>query len=204
MNGGLEKLLRNHPALWRGRDTFSSAMTGIKTGFTQLDDILPWGGWPPNALVEVVTLQWGIGELQLLLPAMARLSRQGRWVIWIAPPYMPYASALTQGGVDLNRTCIVPLENPSEDVQWSMEKALRTDACCMALAWPRKLANHSIRRLQLAAETGSSLGIVFRRADTGASPAALRVFLSPENGGLKVRILKVRSGYRRDAVHLSL
>ncbi len=204
MNGELEKLLHNNPSLWRGRDTVASAMTGIKTGFTQLDDILPWGGWPSNALVEVVAPQWGIGELQLLLPAMARLSRQGRWVIWLAPPYLPYVSALIQGGVDLNRTCIVPPENSNEDVQWSMEKTLRTDACCMALAWPGKLANHSIRRLQLAAETGSSLGVIFRHTDASASAAALRVLLSPENGGLKVRILKVRGGHRRDAVHLSL
>ena len=205
MNSELEKLLRNKPALWRGRDTISSAMTGIATGFTQLDDILPWGGWPPNALMEVVTLQWGIGELRLLLPAMARLSRQGRWVIWIAPPYLPCATALLQGGVDLNRTCILPLEGFSEDVLWSMEKALRTDACGMALAWPGKPTNHSIRRLQLAAETGSSLGIVFSSAATGTSTAALRVLLSPEDSGLKVRILKARGGYRRrDAVQLSL
>ena len=205
MDGELEKLLRNNPALWRGHDTASSAMNGIKTGFTQLDAILPWGGWPSNALVEVVTLQWGIGELQLLLPAMARLSRQGYWVIWIAPPYVPHAPALMQGGVDLNRTCIVTLEDARKDVHWSMEKVLRTDACCMALAWPGKLAHHSLRRLQLAAETGNSLGVVFRSTDTGASSAALRIRLSPENGGLKVRVLKARGGYRRrDSVHLSL
>ena len=205
MNDELEKLLRNNPALWRGGDTVSSAMNGIKTGFTQLDAILPWGGWPPNALVEVVTPQWGIGELQLLLPAMARLSRQGYWVIWIAPPHMPHTSALMQGGVDLNRICIVTLEDASKDVEWSMEKVLRTDACCMALAWPGKLANHSLRRLQLAAETGNSVGVVFRSADTDTSPAALRIRLSPKNGGLKVCVLKARGGYRRrDSVHLSL
>jgi hypothetical protein len=54
-----------------------------------------------------------------------------------------------------------------------------------------------MRRLQLAAETGNALGILFRSAQAGKerSPAALRLKLEAVNNGLAVHILKRRGGY---------
>ena len=201
MNKELRKLLQANPALWRGRESNCPAPAGVKTGFPELDAALPGRGWPANALVEIVTRQWGIGELRLLLPAMAELGRQRLRIIWIAPPYVPYAPALVKHGIDLKHTLVLTPEDTRHDVLWSMEKVLRTEACGMALAWPERLADRTVRRLQLAAEAGSSLGILFRTVDMPSS-AAVRLRLKTHHEGLHVDILKARGGNRRAAVQL--
>ncbi len=203
MNKGLEKLLQGNPALWRGREATYRAANGTKTGFAELDAALPCGGWPANALVEIVTPQWGIGELRLLLPTMAEFTRQRLWIIWVAPPYVPYAPALLNGGLDLNYNLVLTPEDAGNDVIWSMEKVLRAEACGMVLAWPQTLKNRSVRRLQLAAEVGNSLGILFRTTDI-ASPAAGRLRLKNVGETLEVDILKARGGSRCARVYLRL
>ena len=204
MSAKLEKLLQDNPTLWRGRDTAHISVTRLKTGFAELDAVLPGSGWPTNALVEIVAAQWGIGELQLLLPVIAQLSRQHYWIVWIAPPYLPYAPALDQSDVHLSRILVLSPKDANHDTLWSMEKILRAEACGMALAWPEKLTSRSMRRLQLAAEAGNSLGVVFRTTDPGVSPAALRLHLSTQDNLLQVRILKARGRCRLDTVHLTV
>jgi cell division inhibitor SulA/protein ImuA len=197
----LKKLLKGQTKLWRGSDISHQDLQGIGTGFAALDRALPAGGWPADALVEIITRRWGIGELSLLLPAMAELSRQRRWVVWIAPPYQPYAPALIEGGVDLNHCLVVNPEDDAHDTLWSAEKLLRTEPCGMVLAWPKALPGHAVRRLQLAAEAGHSLGILFRTADI-PSAAALRIRLQGERRLLRVDILKARGGTHPATVHL--
>ena len=64
---------------------------------------------------------------------------------------------------------------------WAHEQALRSGACEMALAWLPRASPRAIRRLQLAAEQGRALGVLFRsqRFAQLASPAMLRVMLEP-------------------------
>ena len=62
-----------HPSVWRGRSR--AAVETLSTGFAALDAGLPGGGWPRHGLVEVLTPQPGAGELYLLLPVLAALSR---------------------------------------------------------------------------------------------------------------------------------
>lgn len=198
MHKDLEKLLNGQTKLWRGSDTSTRGSQGIGTGFATLDRALPTGGWPADALVEIVSRHCGIGELGLLLPAMAELNRQRRWVAWLAPPYLPYAPALLERGADLRHHLIL---SPEADVLWSMEKLLRTQPCGMVLAWPRALPGHAVRRLQLAAEAGHSLGILFRTIDI-PSAAALRIRVQSEHQLLRVDILKARGGMRSTTVYL--
>src|SRR5438034_15002 len=68
----LDELLA-HPSLWRGRSR--AAIATISTGYPALDAGLPGGGWPRHGLVEILTPRVGVGELYLLLPALAALSR---------------------------------------------------------------------------------------------------------------------------------
>jgi len=202
MSSDLEKLLSGHRHVWRGRGAMTSRGRVLATGFTVLDAVLPEGGWPADALMEVIAPREGIGELQLLLPAMVTAARQGQWLVWIAPPYIPCASALVASGISLQRLLLL---RPSrqEDIPWAMEKVLRQRRCAMVLAWPGRLKPVVVRRLQLAAAAGQSLGVLFQHRDGSGSPAALRLRLAAAAAGLQVDILKSRGACRRQSIHLT-
>lgn len=200
----LEQLLQDHPAVWRAGDAERTTVTGTPTGYPELDAVLPAGGWPRDALVEVVTRRWGVGELQLLLPAMRAATRERRWLVWVAPPLLPYAPALAAAGVDLDRVIVIRSDSRSQDALWSMEKALRTSSCALVLAWLNWLPDTVLRRLQLAAETGRTLGVLFREREVQHSPAALRLGLQPGPEGLRVQVRKARGTFRHRSVNLHL
>jgi hypothetical protein len=202
MDTELEKTLKECPALWRGRGIPPSERKGMPTGFSALDATLPGGGWPAGAMVDIVTAHRGIGELSILLPAMARLCGGGLKAVWIDPPFVPYAPTLRQAGVRTHHVLIVGPCRSDSDTPWCMEKILRSASCGMALAWPRQLDFRATRRLQLAAEAGDSLGILFHTTDPGNSPAALRIYLTPGESALEVRITKARGTLRRTVVNL--
>jgi hypothetical protein len=204
MSTGLDKLLQGNPVLWRGRDS-SNSTVGIKTGFAALDAVLPGGGWPMGALTEILSDQQGIGELCLVMPALAQLGCNGRWQAWIAPPYIPYAPALVAAGIKLSSTLFVR-PNRAVDTLWATEQMLRSGVSSAVLAWPKTNDFHVLRRLQLAAEQGSCWGVLFRATHFAfdPSPAALRLRLHALDGGLKVHILKARGGSRCHSVSLTL
>jgi cell division inhibitor SulA/protein ImuA len=200
----LEKLLEN-PRVWRG-SSHANTRTGLASGYPELDRYLPGGGWPPAALTEILTGQYGIGELRLLMPALAQLSAgetepvydeysEPGWIAWIAPPFQPYAPALQQSGIDLSRMLIVRPKDDSE-LLWSAEQALSSGTCAAVLLWPDRLDDRASRRLQLAAEKGRSWAIAFRplAARQQASAAALRLELQSTGQGTRVHILKSRGG----------
>lgn len=197
-----------NPRVWRGRNQVQRE-AGLSSGYPELDRHLPGGGWPLKALTEILTEQYGIGELRLLMPALARLTAENTpvddnepgWIAWIAPPFQPYPPALQQCGIDLSRMLIVRPRDPSE-VLWSAEQALSSGTCAAVLFWPETLDDQASRRLQLAAEKGHSWAIAFRPmlARKQPSAAALRLELHPEGTrhssgqGTRIHILKSRGG----------
>jgi len=200
----LEKVLEN-PRVWRGSSQVGTR-SGLASGYPELDRCLPWGGWPPEALTEILIGQYGIGELRLLMPALARLSAEEtqtycaehtepRWIAWVAPPFQPYAPALQQCGIDLSRVLVVRPKDDSE-LLWSAEQALSSGTCAAVLLWPDSLDDQASRRLQLAAEKGHSWAIAFRPLSARQQPsaAALRLELQSTEQGTRVHILKSRGG----------
>jgi len=218
MSRDLSRLLE-HPAIWRGRSA-ARART-LPTGFAALDEGLPGGGWPHAGLIEILPTCFGAGELSLLLPALAAATRrpEARWCAWVGPPLQPFAPALAQCGVALERVLVVqttkkeaggksslgPATRSPKDVGWAFEQTLRSGACDIALAWLRSAQPRQIRRLHLAAEHGATLGVLFRpkEAARDSSPAALRVAVEPAASGARVTLLKSRGG-ARGAIDLSL
>jgi len=207
MSRDLSRLLE-HPAIWRGR---SAARTKtLPTGFAALDEGLPGGGWPRAGLIEILPTSFGAGELRLLLPALAAVTRrpQSRWCAWVAPPLQPFGPALAERGVALERVLVV---NPPKKVVngkhagWAFEQILRSGACDIALAWLRSALPRQIRRLHLAAQQGDTLGVLFRPGEAArdSSPAALRVAVEPTVPGARVTLLKSRGG-ARGSIELSL
>ena len=188
--GNFEELLRR-AGVWRGRST--PLASGVCTGFTALDDLLPGRGWPASGLTELLSTDGSRGALSLILPAIARLSQSGAWLIWVAPPYVPYAPALAAHDIDLTRLLIVDLpeetahaekaledgrpeprfgHNPGDQALWAYEQALRFSDCAAALLWVDHLSANHLRRLQVAAESGSTWGVLFRSARYAEHPSA--------------------------------
>ena len=141
-----------HPAIWRGDDC-AVEPAAVPSGFAALDAVLPGRGWPQGALTELLLEREGIGEIRLTLPALAHLQAAGRDVVWIAPPYQPYAPALAAAGLDLARFHIVRCAN-ANDALWAFEQALRAPECGAAFAWLPTHDERLLRRLQVAARDG--------------------------------------------------
>lgn len=182
------------PGVWRGGAVDATAPPGIPSGHARLDLELPGGGWPLGALTEILHDGVGLGEVSLLFGALARVAREGRAIAWINPPHLPYAPALASAGVALD-ACLVVRPATPEDTLWSADQALRSGACGAALFWlPERTDYAWLRRLQMAAETGKALAVLFRPscAASQASPAHLRLRVGSRGGHLTVAVPKRR------------
>lgn len=176
--------LRAQGNLWRAADLPAEQpeYPALCTGCPTLDRLLPDGGWPRADLVELLCNVQGIGELRLLMPILAQLSHeQRRWIAWIAPPHIPYAPALAAYGIDINRILLIH-PRTARNALWALEQALKTGTCSAVLGWPGdELRHQDIRRLQVAARQGGTLGLLFRseRVALEASPAPFRLVIRP-------------------------
>jgi hypothetical protein len=195
MNTSLDLVLQ-HPGIWRGDRLAQMGGDTLPTGYAELDEQLPGGGWPRGALTEILLEREGIGELRLLLPALARVSATSEWQAWVSPPHVPYAPALSVAGVNLKQLLVVQPRSAA-DAWWTAEQALRSGACRAVLAWLDMPDEKRMRRLQLGAESGRAWGVLFRSASAAQqrSTAALRLRLDATANGLAVHILKRRGGY---------
>lgn len=187
----LETVL-NHPAIWRGDGCARVTIPSASTGFPELDAVLPGGGWPAAALTEIYAAHPGIGEMQIVMPAAARLTQAGHWLTLVAPPYIPYAPALAAHGLKLSRLLVVRA-GTAEERFWACEQALRYPDCGAVLAWIDQAPERALKRLQLAAEGGNAIALLFRSARViPASPAALRLQVEASPDRTLVRVLKRR------------
>jgi hypothetical protein len=164
------------------------------SGSTSLDAVLPGGGWQSGTVVELMPASDGIGELRLLMPALAKITHSERHVAMIAPPYIPFAPALLRHGLRLEHFWIIRAQSAA-DILWSAEQTLRCKSFGAVLTWPATIGDREVRRLQLAAEAGSSIGFVYRppSAARESSPAAVRLRLQTSaTGQLSIDIVKCR------------
>jgi cell division inhibitor SulA/protein ImuA len=202
--------------VWRGRAA-SIARAAVSTGFPELDEQLPGGGWPLGAITEIFVDGYGIGELELLMPALAALTKVDpakppKWVAWIAAPFVPYAPALQQHGVNIDRLLMIHPTLGNKSRMWATEQVVRSGSSAGVLAWiagadagrdARGRATHGavaddviLRRLQLAAEDQGCWIVLFRPASASQqrSPAALRIRVSQTPASTRVQIFKCRGG----------
>ena len=194
----LDNVLRD-ARIFRAGERARSAR-GESTGYPAFDQQLATRGWPRAALTEILVDEPGRGELKLLMPTLARLTQPRsdgayRWVMWIAPPHIPYPPALKESGIDLGRVMLVHATDRM-DVLWAAEQSLRSGNCAAVLLWVHRAPIKAMRRLQLAAAEGDSLGFVFRPATCAnePSPAQLRLSLAQQGDKRALHILKNRGG----------
>ncbi len=205
-----------HGALWRThRLSRPSSGTITTTGFPTLDAELPGSGWPHRALTELLVPHPGLGELRLLVPALARIAgagdaaeSSGRCVMLFDPPAALCGWALAQLGVDAQQLFVVYGREgtrgaahlrrllPSADLLWALEQALKSGHVGAVLAWlPQRLKADSLRRLQLAAQAHEGPVFLFREVEARSKPSAAPLRLLLQGAGidrLSVRVFKRR------------
>jgi hypothetical protein len=200
--GGISALAARN-LIWRGDSLAPASAPTWPTGFPALDAELPGGGWPASGLVELLLPQPGCGELRLLAMALSRQPQ--RELLWIAPPFIPYAPALHALGLGLERlTWLSPAAEA--DAAWAAEQALRSGRCGAVLWWGNT-APPMLRRLHLAAQEGGSPLIALRPwgVQQQSSPAPLRLACEPLAGDqLAVQVFKRRGPPMATALRLTL
>ena len=192
-----------HPSLWRASQLARGMTRCIDTGHASLSAELPGGGWPVGHLIELLLQQNGIGELRLLQPALRSLDK--RRIVLLQPPYSPQALAFAGMGLaPAQLLWIKPSRNA--DALWAAEQILRTDSCGALLCWQNQIRNESLRRLHLAAQGGSALFCMLRPLSYApdASPATLRLRVTPADGGLQIGFAKRRGPQRDHPLFLAL
>lgn len=205
---GGEPLEALHPALWRAHQMGRQRGSAVPTGFEALDAVLPGGGWPVQALTELLLPHPGLGEVRLLAPALAAVQQQHRSVMLFDPPALPYGWTLAACGLDLEQLYVVQGRGrgrqaeavrqrlPAADVLWALEQALKSGLVGAVLAWlPARLAADALRRLQLAAQAHDGPVFLLRDEVVGSrpSPAPLRLLLRPAGADeLRLAVLKRR------------
>lgn len=193
-----------HPDVWRADALAGWRQPVAASGWDALDAVLPGGGWPLGALVELVTaaaaLPW-----RLLLPALRAASAQGQ-VALVGLPLQPNAAAWAAHGIAPQRLWQVQTQALHETL-WCAEQLL---ACPeLALCWLHAphLDMAASRRLQQAASAarrGAALEggdgwpaplVVLSRPlpSSGTSAAPLRLQVAPDGpAALAVQVLKRR------------
>lgn len=212
MNKILEQVVQRSDT-WRGyhshfTDNSLSANSdkhtadGLPTGYATLDTELYQRGWPLGNTIELLSDSCGLGAMGLFLPAMESLSEQGRWQVFIAPPYTPYAPLLAARGIDTRQILLIHPKS-KEDLLWSTEQALRSTTCSAVFSWlgANEYRYSELRKLQLASAGSDTLSVLFRSTQAGKNnaPASLRLQMREYR---KVHILKQRGGNQHIDVSL--
>jgi protein ImuA len=167
-------------AVWRADALGGTPGATVASGHAALDAVLPGGGWPLDALSEVLQPPGLHAEWRLLMPALGRLQQAGAGaLVLVGPPHLPFGPALQAQGLAVQRLlCVQVAESPAR--LWATEQALRCAGVQAVLAWlPQVRADH-LRRLQVAAQTYGKPLFALRPAPAQAesSPAVLRLLLA--------------------------
>lgn len=152
----------------------------IPLGIPALEDYLPEGGLPAGSLVELLSVEAGVGTWTLALLLAQRVCGERKVLVVADTARCFYPPAAVNLGVDLAR-CIVVRPISVADAAMAMRQALECAAVGAAIGWLDPLNPPACRRLQLAAEAGGGVGLVLRPSAARATPsfAALRLLIAP-------------------------
>lgn len=135
----------------------------VSTGIPALDRLLPDGGLRGGMLLELLAAGRGSGAATLAVRMAAGFQQQRETLIVdrtqsFSPP------AITRLGMSLPRTVIVRPAGEADAI-WSLEQSLRCRGVGVVIGQLGRMRDVVLRRLQLAAETGGTVGILLRPAD---------------------------------------
>ena len=156
----------------------------VSTGVAALDGLLPERGLTRGSLSEWIAAEDGCGAIELALRVAARAQSHGPLIVVDGSRAEArgqlYAPAMAAIGVCLGATILVRPESQSDEL-WAIEQSLRCRGVGAVLCRIDRLKTQQFRRLQLAAEAGTAIGLLLRSnaARRQSSWADLRLLISP-------------------------
>jgi cell division inhibitor SulA len=162
----------------------------LPTGIGALDDMLPDGGWPRAGVVEVTETADHACAMELFMPALARVTRQGRGLALVAPPYPARKRIFTDTGVNPVRVVQVN-PHPGRSALWTVESLLQSGDYGVVMAWPGCDTELMDKRLQKAAMQGRVLCVLFRPPcrSMAVSSSNLRIVVDADEDGRALYLL---------------
>lgn len=150
----------------------------VSTGCDAFDNFLGTGGFERGSLVEWIGMP-GSGAATLALMTAQEACGKDRLLVVLDGTGQFYPPAVHALGIDLCRTLVIQPRNTA-DYHWSLIQILRSPDVATVMCWPNKLQERMLRRLQLAAEHGQTLGLLVRPVRAAHEPTWARVRLLVE------------------------
>lgn len=191
-------------AIWRGTDLGAQTAEVVSSGFAGLDAELPGGGWPCQAISEVLSPQPSVLEWRVIGPALGRIVAGGGRVVVVGPPKTPHLPGLHHCGIDEKHLVWIQASTPAERL-WCTEQLVKAGACGTLVAWLPQARPEQIRRLQVCAQACDGPVFLFRpaAAQHEASAAPLRVMATYGlDWEIQVHVLKRRGPSHEGMVRL--
>lgn len=168
-----------------------------------------------GGLIEWLSDVKGAGGTSLAVLASQSAIENELWV-FVDGQQQLHAAGFASLTLDLRRMVLVKPERPT-DVLWAVEQALQTRGVGAVVCEVDRLSSAAFRRLQLAAETGGSLGILLRPERVRHQPswAEYRLLVRPlatagppsashPRRRLLVEVLRGRKGFTTESVIVEL
>ena len=153
------------------------------TGIDPLDRLLPRGGFVRGSVIEWLSAAEGSGAATLAWHTARQAARRGGAVVVVDRAAEFYPLALpTEPPLELvSRLLLLRPRSPADEV-WCWYQALRCPSVAVVIGRAESLEERDSRRLQLAAETGSGLGLLIRPATAERLPcwADIRLLSEPQ------------------------
>ncbi|MDD1783193.1 translesion DNA synthesis-associated protein ImuA [Enterovibrio sp. ZSDZ35] len=186
----IDNILALHSGIWTANRLYQPQTHCRPSGHALLDEKLD-GGWPESGVVELQLPCFGIGELRLVLPAIARALEDSELTVFATPPGEINPIALCQAGLNLEK--VVILDTSTSSSLWCVEQALKSGCCRSAVLWGEALSVTQARRLQLAAaENDCLLFMITHQQSVQGLPVSCRLAITPVEEGLSIRVVKRR------------
>lgn len=169
----------------------------VSTGCLTLDRLMHRQGFLRGSLVEWLEDGPGSGASILALVAAREACTDRGVLIVVDRSGAFYPPAAAAWGIDLKNMIVVQPKS-DKDEHWTLVQALRCERVAAVVSWTRRLDGYTYRRLQLAAESGGSVGLFVRPQTAHQKPSWADVRMSvspqpsPDNWLLRVRILRCR------------
>jgi protein ImuA len=201
----LDRLPLNVAAsLWRGSELGSPTTQVLGTGWDALDRELPGGGWPCQAITELLQPQPSVSEFRLLGPVLRDTVTAGKIVVIVGPPKPPHLPGLRHLGMNERQLIWIQVDAPAQRL-WATEQLIKSSACGLIISWLPQARQEQLRRLQICAQANPGPVFLCRPMSAEHEPSAAPLRLQVRFGvdwALHVHVLKRRGSTHEGFVTL--